>query len=496
MRAAVIPVVLLLLAPAATRAQSAPPPFTDSTAIPQTAAYKQAGKLVELLNKADADAFETWARTAFAASFLSAVPMDQHRAAFTEFRDECGPVEIHGARSYDPPRPETTAVLIVWSTWLETWRAIVLEVDADGKVASLEYDRARAPSDVPKAEVLSDAQVAEQLGGFVDRMAARDAFSGTVLLAKDGKVLLTKAVGIANRDFDVPVTLDTKFNLGSMNKMFTAVACMQLVEAGKLSLDDPISKYLGDDWLPKVDKSKVKVRHLLTHTSGLGSYFTDEFDRSSRALYRTVDDWKPLVRDETLAFEPGTRWSYSNTGMLIAGAIVEKASGSDYYAYVRAHITGPAGMTNTDCYELDKANRKIAVGYDKEVGADGAVTWHNNIFLHVVRGGPGGGGYSTVEDLFRFAQALRAEKLVTRASLDQMWRAYPEYSDADYGLGFVLARSPVGAIVGHSGGFNGISAVLSMYLDAGWTIAVMANLGGGAAEVVEGKARELIAAGR
>jgi len=496
MRATAIPVLLLLLAPTLALAQTAPDPYSDSAVLPPSRAYERAVELVALLNKGDADAVEAYARTAFASSFLDAVPMDAHRDAFMGFRRESGPLQVHGARSYDPPRPDTTATLIVWSTWLETWRAVVVEVDGDGKIASLRFSAARPPSDLPKAEVLTDAQIAERLGGFVDRLAARDAFSGTVLLAKEGKVLLTKAVGIANRDFDVPVTLDTKFNLGSMNKMMTAVACMQLVEQGKLSLDDPISKYLGDDWLPKVDKSKVKVRHLLTHTSGLGSYFTEEFDRSSRALYRTVDDWKPLVREETLAFEPGTQWSYSNTGMLIAGAVVEKAAGTDYYAYVRSHITGPAGMANTDCYETDKANRKLAVGYEKEVGADGAVTWHNNLYQHVVRGGPAGGGYSTVEDLFRFDQALRAEKLVTRESLDQLWRAYPELASESYGLGFVIDQSPVGRIVGHSGGFNGISAVLSMYLDAGWTIAVMSNLGGGAATVVEGKARELIAAGR
>jgi CubicO group peptidase (beta-lactamase class C family) len=317
-----------------------------------------------------------------------------------------------------------------------------------------------------------------------------------VLLAKDGKVLLTKAVGIANRDFDVPVTLDTKFNLGSMNKMFTAVACMQLVEQGKLSLDDPIAKYLGDDWLPKVDKSKVKLRHLLTHTSGLGSFFTEEWNRSSRALYRSVDDWKPIVRDETLAFEPGTKWSYSNTGLLIAGAVLEKAAGADYFDYIRSHVTGPAGMKDTDCYELDRVNKKLAIGYEKEFLADGSVVYHNNLFFHVVRGGPAGGGYSTVEDLFRFDQALRAEKLVKRDSLEQLWRTYPELADNGYGLGFFVEQSPAGRIVGHSGGFVGISAVLSMWLDAGWTVAVMSNYGDGAATEVEGKARELIAAGR
>ena len=497
MRATVVLAFLFLLlnAPSAA-AQSAPPPYSDSTTIPKTPAYERALEVVELLNRGDADAFEAFVRTAGSASFRDAFPMVEHRGVFLQIQREHGPLEVHSARSYDPPRPDTAAALIVWSTWLESWRGIVLEVDGDGKVASLAVNPARPPSDLPKAEALTPEQIAEGLGGFADRLAARDAFSGTVLLAKDGKVLMTKAIGIANRDFDVPVTLDTKFNLGSMNKMLTAVACLQLVEQGKLSLDDPISKYLGEDWLPKVDKSKAKVRHLLTHTSGLGSYFTEEFDRSSRALYRTVDDWKPLVRNETLAFEPGTQWSYSNTGMLIAGAVVEKASGTDYYDYVRAHVTGPAGMTSTDCYETDKANRKLAVGYDKEIGADGSVTWHNNLYLHVVRGGPAGGGYSTVEDLFRFDQALRAETLVKRESLDQLWRTYPELSSERYGLGFFVERSAVGTIVGPSGGFNGISAVLSMYLDDGYTIAVMSNLGDGAATVVEGKARELIAQGR
>ncbi len=495
MRATLILLFLALLTPASPRAQTPPPPYTDSKVIPSTPAYQRAQQLVALLNKGDVDALEAWARTEFAPRFLEEIPLTEHREALTRMHRANGPLEVHGARSYEPPRPDSTATLIVWSTWLESWRGVILDVNRDGKIARLGLSPARPPSDLPPTAALTGEQIAERVSGFVDRLASRDAFSGTVLLAKDGKVILTRAVGIANRDFDVPVTLDTKFNLGSMNKMFTAVACMQLVEQGKLSLDDSIAKYLDDDWLPKVDKNLVKVRHLLTHTSGLGSYFNEEFDRSSRALFRNVADWKPLVRDDTLAFEPGTQWAYSNTGLLVAGAIVEKASGTDYFDYVRTHITGPAGMTSTDCYDLDQANRRLAVGYDREIGPDGAVTWHNNLFMHVIRGGPAGGGFSTVEDLFRFDQALRAEKLVTRASLDQLWRTYPELASERYGLGFFVERSPVGAIVGHSGGFNGISAVLSMYLDAGYTIAVMSNLGDGAATNVEGKARELIAAG-
>jgi CubicO group peptidase (beta-lactamase class C family) len=290
------------------------------------------------------------------------------------------------------------------------------------------------------------------------------------------------------------VKLQTRFNLGSMNKMFTAVAALQLVERGKLSLDDTIGKYLGTDWLSQPVLDRVQVKHLLTHTSGLGSYFNEEFVRSSRALFRRVDDYRPLVKSEGLDFEPGTNWKYSNTGMLVAGAVIEKAGGKDYFDYIRENVTGPAGMRDTDSYELDRVNRNLAVGYSQEQTAGGPA-WRNNLFEHVIRGGPAGGGYSTVEDLLRFDQALRSGKLLTKASLANLWRAYPELSSPDYGLGFGIESSAAGRIVGHSGGFTGISAHLDMYLDDGWTVAVLSNYGD-AAPIVQGKARELITQGR
>src|SRR5262249_3882340 len=154
---------------------------------------------------------------------------------------------------------------------------------------------------------------------------------------------------------------------------------MQLVEKGKLSLDDPIGKYLDESWCSREILDKVLVKHLLTHTSGLGSYFNDTFWKSSRTLFRKVEDYKPLVHDEKLAFEPGTKWSYSNTGMLLAGAVIEKASGMDYFEYIRQNVTGPAGMTGTDCYELDKVNPNLAVGYQRERTPRGVV-YENNIF--------------------------------------------------------------------------------------------------------------------
>lgn len=415
---------------------------------------------------------------------------------FREVRGINGGLDAYSARVYETPRPETNAVLICRGRVSELWRAIVVDVEPEAPhlIAGIGFMPARPPSDLPALERLDGERIASELGAYVERLGAADAFSGAVLLAKDGRVLLLKATGIANRDFDVPMRADTKMNLGSMNKMMTGVAMMQLVERGAVSLDDPISKYLDDSWLPNVDKSSVKVVHLLTHTSGLGSYFTPAWDERSRGLYREVDDWKPLLASETLAFEPGSRWQYSNTGMLVAGAVIEAASGVDYFEFVRENITGPAGMTSTDCYELDLVNKNLAVGYEKET-IDGVATYRNNIFQHVMRGGPAGGGYSTVEDLFRFDAALRSGKLLSARSLDALWKSYPEVGSKEYGLGFGINESPAGRVVGHSGGFNGISGDLAMYLDEGWTIAVLSNYGG-AARLVSDKARGLIAQGR
>src|SRR5574341_1968495 len=190
---------------------------------------------------------------------------------------------------------------------------------------------------------LSDSEIVAQRKAHVERLVQADSFSGAVLIAKDGKTLWSAAYGIADRNFNVPNKIDTKFNLGSMNKMFTAVAIAQLVEKGVLSFDDPVSK-----WIPGALSGdagdKVRLKHLLSHTSGLGSYFSDEWDAASRARYRSVDDWMPLAKKETLQFEPGTRWSYSNTGMLVAGKVIEAASKQTYFDYVREHIYKPAGM--------------------------------------------------------------------------------------------------------------------------------------------------------
>jgi CubicO group peptidase (beta-lactamase class C family) len=448
-----------------------------------------------LLNAFDSDDPENpWSfiEAHFTPTFQADPPKEVHLEVFAEVREESRGFEFIGIRHYaDGGQPNRT-VAIVRNRLTEAWQAFVIETEPGSpyRIDGLEVVAARPPSNLPPPQPLALDRLRPEVEAFVKRMADAEVFSGTVLLAKGDQILYKGASGLASKRFDVPNRIDTKFNLGSMNKMFTAVAAAILVEQKKLSFDDPISKYLDDDWLPDVDKTKIQLKHLLTHTSGLGSYFNDEYVRSSRELFREVDDYKPLVAEETLAFEPGTDWRYSNTGMLIVGVVIEGASGRNYFDFVREEIYAPAGMVNTDCYDMDRPVPNLAIGYTKERGPNG-VRWTNNLYKHVIRGGPAGGGFSTVEDLYRFARALTGGKLVSAEMVQTLTTPKPESGSPDYGFGFGIGGEPGNRIVGHGGGFSGISSNLDIYLDSGFVAIVMSNYSQGS-RPVEQKMGELI----
>jgi CubicO group peptidase (beta-lactamase class C family) len=185
------------------------------------------------------------------------------------------------------------------------------------------------------------------------------------------------------------------------------------------------------------------------------------------------------VASESPQFEPGTRWAYSNTGFLLLGAVIEKVTGESYFDHVRKRVFEPAGMTATDSYEMDRPTPNLAIGYVREFG-DGGASWKNNSFEHVIKGGPAGGGYSTVHDLLKFAVALRSGKLLDAAHRDLVLSAKPEMHSPNYGFGFGVRTGTLGRVVGHSGGFVGISSNLDVYLDAGLTVVVLSNCDGGA----------------
>jgi CubicO group peptidase (beta-lactamase class C family) len=455
---------------------------------PNSGAERALRDLVRALNTGHPDTLRRFVGERFVIAGADVPPVEARVARLGRLHSIFGDLAV---REVDVANAGEASAL-VQSARTEGWRRLSVFVDSGSPQRILRVGLAPASAPGAPTRALTDAEIVEQLRGYVERMARRDVFSGAVLLAKGGKPLYRAAFGEANKDFGVRNTVDTKFNLGSMNKMFTAVSVLQLAEAGKLSLDDTLGRFLPAGAMRPEVLAKVRIKHLLSHTSGLGSYFTPRWDSLSRASFRSVDDWMTLAKDDTLEFEPGSKWSYSNTGMLVLGKVIEVASKQDYFDYVREHVYRPAGMTNSDAYELDRVNHNLAVGYEPESTPRGP-KYRNNLFAHVIRGGPAGGGYSTVEDLTRFAVALQEGRLVSRESVRLLTTPKPELTSPDYGYGFGIDED--GRVVGHSGGFLGINAQLDIYLRDGYTLAVLSNYGGGAQPVVE-KVRALVLTGR
>ncbi|MFH1864250.1 MAG: serine hydrolase domain-containing protein [Candidatus Eisenbacteria bacterium] len=338
------------------------------------------------------------------------------------------------------------------------------------------------------ATKLTDAGFAEELGGMLDRVCGMGLFSGAVIVARGNDVIFERACGEADRSSHEPIDMDTKFNVGSMNKMFTAVAAAQLVEQGKLSYDAPLSEFLDESWLPMRVSGRVTIHQLLTHTSGLGDFLNATFEEGSGQRFRAVGDYRELVARDSPRFEPGTDWSYSSTGFILLGAVIESVTGGDYFDYMREYVYGPAGMGDTDCYDMDSPVENMAVGYSPS--ADSDTGWEENRHEHFIRGGPAGGGFSTAPDLFRFTKALASGALVSGESVQRMWTDYQE-GDGSYGYGFMLRQSPKGLVVGHDGGFTGMEAYYDVYLQTGHTVVVLTNLDG-AAWPVDARIRDLM----
>jgi CubicO group peptidase (beta-lactamase class C family) len=460
--------------------------YHDESVMPAGVTGERIASLIETLNSGDPARVEEFIRNECTVSFENVAPMEEHLSVFASTHRQWGDVTFHGIRTYTPPR-ETQTVVILKDSNFGAWRAFTLRFDESQghKVSGLGLNSARTPTNVTEP-ALTHADMLEEVAILLERTCERDVFSGSALIAAGEDILFTHACGEASKRFHVSNNVETKFNLGSMNKMFTSTATLQLVGKGIVTVDDPISKYVDESWLPREVTDKITVHHLLTHTSGLGSYFNDTYWDSSRELYRALDDYKPLIRDERPAFEPGTRWQYSNTGMFLLGVVIESATGQDDFDYIREHIYQLAGMQNSDSYEMDFPVENLAIGYDP--APNSRWLYENNLYKHVIKGGPAGGGFSTVGDLHRYAMALQSGALVSQESLELMWT---DHFGEGYGYGFGIQDGPNGRVVGHSGGFPGINSNLDIMLDRGYIVAVMSNYGG-AASPIAGRIATLI----
>jgi D-alanyl-D-alanine carboxypeptidase len=345
-------------------------------------------------------------------------------------------------------------------------RVLVLSVALSLAVVASCTDAGGGGDDEPMTVLhrMTEVDALAALSARAEELAGTDEFSGAVLVARDGEVLFQDAWGLADREAGTPNTPETRFRIGSMNKMFTAVATLQLVEAGKLALDDTVGKHLPD--YPNEDvASKVTVRHLLTHTGGTGDIFGPEFERN-RLMLREHSDYVNLYGSRGLSYEPGTRYEYSNYGYVLLGALIEAVSGASYYDHVRDSVFDRAGMTSTDSLPESEDVPNRAVGY---MGSGDA--WVPNTDTLPWRGTAAGGGYSTVGDLMRFAQALDSGTLISKATLAEATRQQQD----EYGYGFTVGQEPV-PNYGHGGGAPGMNGDLRMFPKLGYVVVILSNL--------------------
>ncbi|MCA1674919.1 MAG: beta-lactamase family protein [Actinobacteria bacterium] len=293
------------------------------------------------------------------------------------------------------------------------------------------------------------------------------AFSGVALIGRDDTIETEMAFGLAGPAGARPNTAGTRFNLGSINKTFTAIGIAQLTEQGRLGLDDTLIKHLPD--YPNKDAAgRISVRQLLTHRSGVAQFMRADFGDISVAAMTKI------VGEEPLAFEPGTRQLYSNGGYVVLGRLIEVVSGKTYSAYVNDHIYRPAGMVASGFYRDRERTDNIALPVASAGGGRGAAPGMGSPSAAPRTGNPAGGGYSTAADLFRFARALSTGRLLgpkmTRSVLDGTFAEDPKW-------GFALREQIAGRhrFLGNGGGAPGVNAEFRFEPAGAYTVVVLSN---------------------
>jgi len=459
--------VVLVLGGLATVAEAA------DVKLPDTPAGRHAQAWLQAFNSGDEAAVRKMLLGHFAARALAASPVEARlerlRRTRTQARGGFTPARVVEA--------DASFVRLVAKDGGGDWVQMdfLCEEQAPFGLVGIRLGEIGDPGAVgPRPPALPAAELPARFDAYLAERAQAGEFAGVVLVARGGTPVLRKAYGTAERRFDVPVREDTRFNLGSLCKLFTKLSIAQLAEQGRLRLDDTLERWLPD-W-PKESGRKIALDMLAEHRAGTTDIFNERYRRMDRSTLRHNRDYVALFRDDSLWFEPGTAQRYSNGGYVLLGEVVGKVSGGDYYDYVRKHVFEPAGMKDTDSFEADDPTPNLAMGYYRE--GDGPL--RENVFTRPARGSAAGGGYSTVDDLLRFEQALRGAKLAGPAWSRWVLGGTPP--------GPAPTAGPMPDAYALAGGAPGISASLTHRGE--WTLIVLSNLDRGIMGKVESRLQE------
>ena len=347
-----------------------------------------------------------------------------------------------------------------------------------GKIADVfvlpERDPARAASDQFPTGQVSDSKLVRLARHRIDNLADEGSFSGAILIARADRVLLRDARGMADETWRIPNRVDTRFNIASVSKMWTAVVVMKLAEQGKLSLEDSLAKWVTAYPHPEA-ASKITLRQLLQHRGGIGEW-------DGRQVRSPQTPSEAAAAMTSAPGEPGKQFAYSNAGYVLLGAAAEKASGLTYEQLVEQFVFQPAEMKSSGFWPVTAIVPNRATGYlrpaDDPLGF--GPKYSNEQFLGYA-GNPSGGAYSTVDDLFAFHRALASGRLLKPETVKAMVDNSVEFAGAPrpsrYGLGLRLEQCAGVAVLGHGGGGpnSGVSSATYATVDGQWTVIVLGN---------------------
>jgi CubicO group peptidase (beta-lactamase class C family) len=319
------------------------------------------------------------------------------------------------------------------------------------------------------------AQDAARMDQLVQAHVTDHTFMGSVLVARDKEVIFSKGYGFADVEWDVANSPGTKFRLGSVTKQFTAASILLLEERGRLSVNDPVKKYMPD---APAAWDQITIMHLLTHTSGIPNFTSFPDYPKLEPFAATPEQLVGRFRDKALEFEPGSKWNYSNSGFVLLTYLIEKIAGASYETFVRENIFTPLGMKDSGVDSNSAVIHRRASGYVYSKDH-----FENAGFIHMSIPQGAGALYSTTEDLLKWEQELFGGKLLKPASLEKMTTPFK----SDYAFGLQVTTTGGHKRIEHGGGIEGFNTDLTYYPDDKLTVVVLSNVNGNAPGEIAGK---------
>lgn len=442
---------------------------------------RQAAERISAALSGEADMRRALVTDGFAPVMLENMPAENWTAMLDAVAAASGGVDIVEALPADSP---TFAEYILRARRMPRFARLVVGVrrEPPHPINTLFVLPARDPAAVradawPQTRV-RPSRIDDEIFRRVDNLVREDAFSGAVLVARNGRIIYERYAGFADAAAGTRIGRDTRFNLGSAGKMFTAVAVARLAQEGKLSLDDRVERWLPD--YPETGGRAVTVAQLLSHTSGLDDFFGPAYRENPRAFISSLS-YLPLIASPPL-FEPGTHFRYSNAGYALLGIIAERAADEDYFDYVNRAVFAPAGMRGADFPTLAEHDADRATGYFRPAEDPfGAGPRKANSDAIAFRGNAAGGAYATARDLLAFSRALLSNRLLPAEWTATLLKPRNDLAGARrparYGYGFQEVLCAGRRFVGHGGGGpqSGVDADLRASADGEWTIVVLGN---------------------